>query len=531
MKQPSVQLLLVEDDEEDAFLTQRLLRDNGRVTFDVEWVRNYDAALEALRTPYSVCLVDYHLGIHNGSALIAQAIANGFHGPMILLTGRGDHDVDVEAMKAGAADYLVKDQITPQLLERVIRHAIERKDAEAALRRSEEQLRQSQKMEAVGSLAGGVAHDFNNLLSVILSYSELLATELKPGDPMRDDLNSIRDAGLRAAVLTRQLLAFSRQQVLQLRVVNLNDVFTGMERMLKRVIGEHLELRSVCAPNLPDILADLGQMEQVLMNLVVNARDAMPRGGSLTIATKVVTLTEHEALQHEGASAGPHVMLTVTDTGSGMDKATQARIFEPFFTTKEPGKGTGLGLSTVFGIVRQSGGSITVSSQPGEGTTFVVYFRTADRKAVASASTPPPELSTLRGSETILLVEDDQRVRALVHTILRKYGYTVLEAQSGGDALLLCEQHEGHIDLLLTDVVMPRMSGLALAERLAPLRPTMQVLFMSGYTDDEVVRHGVLWATIDFIQKPITPEPLARQVREMLQGARQRQGTAATVRS
>ena len=518
MNTPPIRVLVVEDDEEDYLLTRRLLIGNKRAEFQVTWVRTYDAALEALHAPCDVCLVDYRLGAENGLALIEKAIVDGYSGPMILLTGQGDHEVDVEAMKAGAADYLAKDQITPQLLERVIRHSIERKSAAVALRRSEEQLRQSQKMEAIGSLAGGVAHDFNNLLSVILSYSELLAADLKADDPMRADLEEINGAGLRAADLTRQLLMFSRQHVPQSTIVNLNETFVGMEKMLRRVIGEDIELTSLSATTPCMIKIDPGQVEQIIMNLSVNARDAMPQGGKLTIETAEVFLEAAYVSQHVGARVGPHVMLSVSDNGTGMDRATQARMFEPFFTTKESGKGTGLGLATVFGIVQQQGGTVWVYSELGVGTTIKVYLPAADQSAVVSVAAPLLERRTLRGLETILLVEDEEKVRVLTRTILRKYGYTILEAQNGGDAFLLCEQHPATIHLLLTDVVMPRMSGRQLAERLRVLRPEMKVLYMSGYTNDAVVRHGILDSTIAFLQKPITPEALARKVRETLGG-------------
>jgi two-component system cell cycle sensor histidine kinase/response regulator CckA len=391
-----------------------------------------------------------------------------------------------------------------------------RKLAQARHDKLEEQFRQAQKMETFGNLAGGVAHDFNNLMSVVLSYSEMLADDLEEDDPMRADLDEIRGAGRRATDLTRQLLAFSRQQVLQPKVVDLAGIVSGMEKMLRRLIGEDVELTASCTPGLGSVLVDPGQIEQVIMNLVVNARDAMPLGGMITIETAAVVLDEHHASEHVGVRPGPHVMLAVSDTGTGMDKATQAHMFEPFFTTKEKEKGTGLGLATVFGIVQQSGGTIWVYSEPGKGTTFKVYFPVAEGAANAHAAAPIGDRGTLRGSETILLVEDEDRVRGAARTILRKYGYNVLEAQSGGDALLLCEQHAGTIDLLLTDVVMPRMSGRVLAERLFSIRPEMKVLYMSGYTDDAVVRHGILDATLAFIQKPITPEPLARKVREVL---------------
>jgi CheY-like chemotaxis protein len=311
-------------------------------------------------------------------------------------------------------------------------------------------------------------------------------------------------------------LTFSRQQVLQPKIVDLAKVISGVENMLRRLIGEDVELTANGDPALGKILVDPGQMEQLIVNLAVNARDAMPTGGRLIIETADVVLDEAYASDHVGVTPGPHVVLTVTDSGAGMDKATQARMFEPFFTTKEAGKGTGLGLATVFEVVRQSGGTIRVDSELDKGTTFKIYVPTAQRDVMASASPPPPDLRSLRGTETILLVEDEDGVRKLTRTILRRYGYNVLEAQSGGDAFLLCEQHAATIHLLLTDMVMPRMSGRQLAERLVPLRPGMKVLYMSGYTDDVFVRKGIMDSTIAFIQKPITPEALTRKVRETL---------------
>jgi PAS domain S-box-containing protein len=384
-------------------------------------------------------------------------------------------------------------------------------------RRLEEQLLQSQKMEAVGRLAGGIAHDFNNLLTAVSGYSELLLRDLPEGDPRRECAEEIRKAGSRAAGLTQQLLAFSRRQVLEPRVLDLNAVIAGMERMLRRVIGEDIELLTAMQPELWRTRADPGQIEQAILNLVVNARDAMPRGGKLTLETANVELDEKFAGVYATVQPGPHVMLAVSDTGIGMDAELQARLFEPFFTTKEHGKGTGLGLSTTYGIVKQSGGSIWVYSEPGHGTTFKIYLPRCD--APLEELPPAPDTrEAASGTETVLVVEDEPEVRRLVEKLLRGKGYRVLTAGSPADAVALAQAHATPIDLLLTDVIMPGMNGRELARVLAPERPQMRVLYMSGYADAAMNQHGILPPGTAFVSKPFTPDALARKVREVLDG-------------
>jgi len=379
----------------------------------------------------------------------------------------------------------------------------------------EMQYRQAQKMEAIGRLAGGVAHDFNNLLTIINGYSEMLLGMLHRGDPMQEFAHQIRNAGERAAALTRQLLAFSRKQVLQPEVLDLRALTMEMEKMLRRLIGEDINLKLVSDTGLWRVKADPGQMEQVILNLCLNARDAMPRGGKLTIEIHNVELDVSYSALHSETSPGKYVLLAVSDTGHGMDAATQARIFEPFFTTKEAGKGTGLGLATVHGIVKQSGGHIQMYSELGVGTTFKIYLP-SEQRAAAGRKSHQGAARLRRGSETILLVEDEDAVRNLTRMILERSGYRVLEARNGGEALLLCERHKEPIQLLISDVVMPQMSGRPLADRLSSLQPAMKVLFMSGYTDDAILHHGVLEADTPFLHKPFSPDALVQKVREVL---------------
>lgn len=389
------------------------------------------------------------------------------------------------------------------------------KEAEAARTQLEEQLRQSQKMESVGRLAGGVAHDFNNLLTVINGHSSLALQQLQPGDPLRSRLEDIRKAGDRAADLTRQLLALSRRQLLVPRVLDLNALITESTSMLRRLLGEDIELVTLLDPGSGRVKSDAGQLNQVILNLAVNARDAMPRGGKLILETRDVIFDEERGRTDPSVPPGSYVMLGITDSGSGMDAEIVSHMFEPFFTTKELGKGTGLGLSTVYGIVKQSGGSIGVDSRPGQGTSFKIYLPRIE-EPLAEVEKKPAETERIRGSETILIVEDDEMVRRLVCQALRMYGYQVVEAANAGEALLICETHQRSLPLMVTDIVMPQLSGQELAARLAPLHPKMRVIYMSGYTDDAVVRHGVLNSTTFFLQKPFTPIALVKKVREVL---------------
>jgi signal transduction histidine kinase/ActR/RegA family two-component response regulator len=379
----------------------------------------------------------------------------------------------------------------------------------------EDQLRQAQKMEAVGMLAGGVAHDFNNLLTIITGYSQLILNNLAPEDPNRQSAEQIMKAGERAATLTSQLLAFSRRQVLQPKVLDVNRLIGTLTSMLRRLIGEDIDLQLHLREGLGQVNADPGQIEQVLMNLVVNARDAMPRGGTLTIETANIDLDENYTRTHVTLKPGPYVMIAVSDTGTGMDDNTKAHAFEPFFTTKVQGRGTGLGLSTVFGIVRQSGGGVDIYSALGKGTSAKVYLPRIDQPEVIESSERRAKVS--QGTETILVAEDDEMVRSLVKETLQRHGYDVLDAAGPLEAQKISDSHRGAIHLLITDVVMPKVNGRDLAARLLRRRPAMKVLYMSGYTDGAVVNNGILRKEVAFLQKPFTPAALAEKVREVLE--------------
>jgi signal transduction histidine kinase len=417
----------------------------------------------------------------------------------------------------GAPERWIRHQMVPldDGVALAARDTTARHEEEADLRRREEQVRQSQKMEAIGRLAGGVAHDFNNLLTVIRGHGELVLRKLEGEHPWRRNLQEISLAAERATALTHQLLAFSRKQVLQPRTLDLGEIVQRMSTLLQRLIGEDVELVARTPDSIGSVRADPAQMEQVIVNLVVNARDAMPEGGVLRVELADVELDDTYARGRPGMVPGPYVVLSVSDTGMGMDPETQARIFEPFFTTKEPGKGTGLGLATVYGIVKQSGGFIWVYSEPARGTTFKIYLPRVDERAESLA--PRPGLAAVRGTETVLLVEDEGALRALLREILEGFGYTVLEAAHGVDALRVARDHAGTIHLLLSDIVMPQMTGRDLADRLAVVRPGLRILFMSGYAAGAVPSHEVPPGAA-YIEKPFSADALAGAIRSRLDG-------------
>ena len=425
------------------------------------------------------------------------------------------------ALGAAKARVQRAEQLASQLTEanrRLESLVAEHERTRAMLAASEEQVRQSQKMEAVGRLAGGVAHDFNNILTAILSYSDFLIESIPPNDPRGDDAREIRRAARRATTLTGQLLAFSRRQVYQPRALDLNVVITEFSKILGRVIGEDVRLEMRLAENLGVVKADPGQVEQVIMNLVVNASDAMPNGGTITLSTQNVDVSDPETRPHPQLRAGSYVALRVCDTGVGMDEATMRQIFDPFFTTKESGKGTGLGLATVYAIAERSGGAVGVHSAPGEGAEFTIYLPRVDVAAehyASGATLPLPP----RGTETILFVEDDDAVRQLGHRILERHGYTVILARDGREALALARRHAGEIELLLTDVVMPNVGGKRLVDSIQSVRPGIRVIYLSGYTAGEIDKRGELDPGVAFLQKPFTAQALLVKAREVLDEA------------
>lgn len=516
MASSALRVLIVEDRAEDAELAIRELRRAKLecVTTRVETAADFQRALQAFRP--KLVLADYAVPGFGGMVALEILRQQAPEVPLIIVTGSLDEETAAECIKAGAADYVLKTNLVR--LGPAVGGALALAESKAKARSLEAQLQLSQRLEAVGRLAGGIAHDFNNILTAIGGYTDLLLTDLAENDPRRHDVEEIYQASQRAASLTQQLLAFSRRQVLQPKVINLNTLVPGIEKMLRRLIGEDILFATVLHPRVGNVRADPGQIEQVIVNLAVNARDAMPSGGRLTIETRSVELDDSYATEHPGVMPGRYVMLAVSDTGVGMDEETRARIFEPFFTTKVRGKGTGLGLATVYGIVQQTGGHIWPESERGRGTTMRIYLPRVDEPAdqIERPGDTAPEL--VRGNQTILLVEDEAPVRAVTRELLARSGYTVLEAADGTAALALIDGGNAgpHVDLLLTDVIMPGMSGRELARQMQSRQPDLRVLYMSGYTDDAVIRHGMLEPGLAYLEKPFRPPLLLRKVREAL---------------
>ncbi|HUL50364.1 MAG TPA: ATP-binding protein [Gemmatimonadales bacterium] len=483
-------------------------------------LRSLSAALDPLNEALRLDFVLYGVLALAAAVLGAIFVARSVTAPLARFVGflvgvarAGDYSRRFDEGPA-ASEIRTLNASYNHLIESLAREQHELEQRTAELSRANQELRQSQKLEAIGTLAGGVAHDFNNILTVIHSYTELVLDEL-PAGRLREDLEQVKQAAVRATTLTKQLLAFSRKQIMQPKVLDLNVVVAGVEKMLRRVIGEDIELITIKDPALARVLADPGQVEQILMNLAVNSRDAMPRGGRLSIITANVTVGEHDPGRIPVMAPGAWTLLTVSDTGTGMDAATQARIFEPFFTTKEAGKGTGLGLSTVYGIVKQSGGFITVQSELGQGTVFRIYMPPVVN-VTETTDEPPVRVHAVVGRETILLVEDEEPVRSLAARSLRQAGYVLIVASRPSEAIELASRHEGEIDLLLTDVIMPGSNGRELARRLAESRPGLRVLYISGYADGTVTQQGILGPDIALLEKPFTPAALAQRVRATL---------------
>jgi two-component system, cell cycle sensor histidine kinase and response regulator CckA len=517
---PPLRLLHLEDDPVDAELIVTTLIEGG-IPCQSQLVDTRQAFVAALKEGrMDLILADYSIPGFDGMTALTLARQHRPDVPFLFVSATIGEELAIDAMHHGATDYVLKQRLgrlvpSVQRALRELDDRAERKRAEEALRQSEKQFRQSQKMEAVGRLAGGIAHDFNNLLTIIMGYSQVLLTELGPQHPLRGKIEETLKAGGKAASLIRQLLTFSSKQSMDPKILSLNTAVTSLENMLRRLIGEDVQFVVKLDPKNGRLRADQTHLEQVLVNLVVNARDAMPNGGTITIETAQVELTRSPVYHIAPLQPGSYVRLTVSDTGCGMDLKTQSHIFEPFFTTKGEGKGTGLGLSTVYGIVTQCGGAIDVTSRVGHGTRFDLYFPSVESDILTTTPTQPSGRPQ-RGTETILLAEDEPSVRTLVRDELRKLGYKVVEAKNGVEACLLATQQAESFQLLLTDVVMPGMGGRELAQHLSVINPELRTLFMSGYMDDVGIMAGQEEGTTSFLQKPFTPEVLASSVRNLL---------------
>ncbi|MBN2342790.1 MAG: response regulator [Deltaproteobacteria bacterium] len=507
-------VLLVEDNPGDALLLKEIL---SRSTLDIQLCTAQtltEATDIGINESIQVALLDLGLPDSQGLETVVR-----FHGkfpdiPVIVLTGFEDDDFAVRAVEAGAQDYLTKGKVDTQTVTRALRYALGRQETEKKLADSKTKIHQYERMEAIGQLAGGVAHDFNNLLTVITSFAEFGIDELKDGDPLKKDLNQILKAAERGSSLTRQLLAFSKKQVMEPEIININSLLKDLEKMLHRLIGEDIELQSAYDENIGIVFADPSQMDQVFMNLVVNAKDAMPTGGRLIISTRNATIDSQFVTDHPYAREGQFIHIRVEDTGIGMPASVRTRIFEPFYTTKPKNKGTGLGLSTVYGIVKQSNGIIEVNSTEGRGTIFDIYLPQVSGEIADRES--QPDFSQPIANATILLVEDDKAVRTITQRILISAGYDVIAAANGGEALLECERNGDKIHLILSDVVMPKMGGAELVKRIQQICPSVKVLYMSGYTDTDLASYGVLKPQAAFLAKPFKAKELLCKVNDVL---------------
>ena len=507
-----IRALIVSDNEGDALRLMEELRKSDYVPY-YERVAAADAFRAALAQKWDLILADHSSGELSAIAALDLLHETGADIPLVEISGPVPEETLLAALKAGAAGFIGRDHLSR--LGATVAREMSQAEGRRERARLEHQFRQAQKMEAVGRLAGGVAHDFNNLLTVITGYADLLLCGGSLQPSQRTALEEVRRAAERGGALTHQLLAFSRRQPFTPRTVQLNVLILNMEKMLSRLIGEDIALITVLAAEPASTRTDPGQIEQVIMNVVVNARDAMPGGGKLIIETINAQVDPAYAGPNVDLKPGSYVVLAISDTGMGMDPETTAHLFEPVFTTKAPGKGTGLGLATAYGIVKQSGGAISVYSEPGRGTSVKIYLPSAEAKAPAEPE-EPASTAPLRGTETILVVEDEARVRKLVCQVLTAHGYEVLEAVRGEQAIRSAAKYKGRIHLLLADVVMPEMSGPRAVEQIRALHPGIKVLYMSGYTDEAIVHHGILDSGQPFLQKPFLPNTLARKVREVL---------------
>ncbi|MBI4056634.1 MAG: response regulator [Elusimicrobia bacterium] len=508
----AIRLIHLEDDKTDAELL-RALFEEAHVPCEIRRVQSREEYQSLLNAGgFDLIISDYTLPSFDGASALRMALETHPDIPFLYFSGTIGEDGAVQALLAGATDYVLKSN--PKRLIPAVLKAIKEAKEKSEKKQLEQQFLQSQKMEAVGRLAGGVAHDFNNLLTAILGNCEFALQALGDNHPACKDIEEIRKSARRAADLTRQLLAFSRKQIIEPKILSLNTVLIGLEKLLHRLIGEDIDLEIVKGKNLGLIKADAGQIEQIIMNLAINARDAMTQGGKLVIETSNSYLDQSQSGTFH-VTPGFYVTLTVTDTGCGMSKDILTHMFEPFFTTKETGKGTGLGLSTVYGIVKQSAGYIWANSVLGEGTTFTLSFpQVQETSPTPKKDSEPPR--SIKGEETVLVVEDEEIVRFLIRRALTLYGYSVLEAPNGEEALKICRE-QGPIHILVTDMVMPHMSGSNLAKEVTQMRPQTKVLYLSGYSDSVVTQDGVIREGIHFLQKPFTPDALAKKVREVLE--------------